>query len=397
MVRDLKMLWLAGVCALSLSALPAPAAQAAPEFTASAYPATITGSNFAGSETLTAEGGTVQCDSHFASNSFNAPTSTLTITPGYSNCVAFGFINASYKTEGCTYVLHVTERVSKGVYKHHMDISCPAGKSIKIEAGTCKAEIKGQTGLTTTKTTNSGNNITLQWELSGISLVVTTDGFGCPFSGTGTKSATQHGDLLLSRTGGGSISISGDFPSLIGTVASSYPATLTGSNTQGSEAFTTEAGAVRCNSHFVSASFGAETETLTLTPTFSDCTQAFGFASGVVNMEGCTYVLKATEKVEADVYKHHLDISCPEGKSIKVEGGTCKAEIKEQSDLTTVMTTNLAAGTLTMQPNLSSIAMTVTTDGFGCPFSSTGAKTVAYHGDAVLSRVGGGTVHVTGP
>lgn len=392
-VLILAILGLAAVSAATTSD-----ARAASEFTASAYPATITGSNTHGSESLTTEAGTTQCDSHFVTSSIGAATSTLTITPTYSECTAFGFLNATVTTEGCTYVIHATEELKPGTYQHHLDIACPEGKSIKIVSGTCKAEIKAQSGLTTVKTTNSGSNLTLEWELTGVSLVVTQDSFGCPFSGTGTKTAAYHGDLVLSRVGGGSISISGgESPPPIGTEASSYPATLTGSNTQGSETFTTEAGAIRCNSHFVSESISAKTETLTLAPTFSDCTQAFGFSTGTVNMEGCTFVLKATEKVEADVYKHHFDVACPAGKSIKIAAGNCKAEIKAQGGLTTVMTTNLASGTMTMQPNLPNIPMTVTEDGLACPFSGTGSKTAAYHGDAVLARVGGGTIHVTGP
>ena len=208
MIRNLKSLGLALVAVLAMSAVVASAAQAVPSFTASAYPATGTGSNKAGSETFTTEAGTVQCDSHFEGTLTEA-SSTLTITPKYSECTAFGFLNATVETEGCTYVFHATEQVSAGVYNSHVDVVCPEGKSIKIVAATCKAEVKSQNGLTTAKSTNSGSSVTVQPNVTNIAMTVTQDGFGCPFSGTGAKTGSYHGDVLVSRVGGGSVSVSG--------------------------------------------------------------------------------------------------------------------------------------------------------------------------------------------
>jgi len=72
-------------------------------------------------------------------------------------------------------------------------------------------------------------------------------------------------------------------------------------------------------------------------------------------------------------------------------------EIKEQKGLTTVKSTNLANGGITLEPEVGGIAYTVTNDGFGCPFSGTGNKTGAIHaGDMVISRVFGGSIEVSG-
>jgi hypothetical protein len=130
----------------------------------------------------------------------------MTLTPTFSGCQ--NFFSLKLKTEGCSFVFKVTQKVAAGLYWHHVDLACPEGKSIKIEGGTCKAEIKPQTGLTTVTTTNSGSSLTVQWEL-GLPLVVTQDGIGCAFNGTGTKTASYHGHLVLSRVGGGGISVSG--------------------------------------------------------------------------------------------------------------------------------------------------------------------------------------------
>jgi len=215
MIRNLKSLGLALVAVLAMSAVVASAAQAVPQFTASSYPVTATGSNTKGNETFTTEAGTVQCDSHFlventGGNHEGIPgaTSTVTATASYSNCTAFGFLNATVNMEGCDYVFHATEQVAAGVYRHHVDVVCPAGQSIKITAATCKAEVKAQTGLTTVTTTNLETGVTVQPNV-GVSITVTQDGFGCPFSGTGVKTGTYHGDLVVEGQGGNHVFVSG--------------------------------------------------------------------------------------------------------------------------------------------------------------------------------------------
>jgi hypothetical protein len=209
MSRNLKSLGLALLAVLVTSAIATSPAQAAPTYTASAYPATITGSNTAGKETWTTPAGTVQCDSHFQA-SLSAPSSTLAIVPKYTNCVAFGFLNGTIQTNGCAFVLHTTEQVAPSHYRHHVDISCPTGSpGIVTTWGTCEVDIPPQTGLTTITTQNSGSALTLVWNMADITMNVTKDGFGCPWPTTGHYKGSYHGDVVLSRVGGGSVSVSG--------------------------------------------------------------------------------------------------------------------------------------------------------------------------------------------
>jgi hypothetical protein len=209
MIRKAKAGGLALLAMFVLGALTASTALAVPQYTASSYPATVTGSNTKGAETITFDGTAQLCDSHFVSGSLNAATSTLTITPTYSNCESFGFLNATFNMEGCTYVFHATEQVAADVYRHHMDVACPTGKSIKVESGTCRWEIKPQTDRTTVETTNlAGGALTLLWNVS-LSITVTQDGFGCSLAGTGTRNGTYHGHVVFARVGSGSASVSG--------------------------------------------------------------------------------------------------------------------------------------------------------------------------------------------
>jgi hypothetical protein len=176
---------------------------------------------------------------------------------------------------------------------------------------------------------------------------------------------------------------------------SSYPTGLTGSSIRGSLVLTTEGGKVECDSHFLSQFYFSADTTLELAPTFTNCI-AFGFLSATVNPEFCDFVLHATEG-SLGVYQHHFDVDCNGGDSVKITASTCKAEIKDQNGLTSVKTSNLAGGSITVQPNIGGIAYTVTQDGFLCPFGGTGNKTGAtYTGDVVLSRFGGGTAGVSG-
>jgi hypothetical protein len=207
MLSRLKILCLAVLAMAAMSALAAPA-QAA-WYSASEYPFQMTGSSPKGSEALATEAGKVECDNHYISNTFNESViaETVTFTPAFTGCSAFGFKEATVNTEGCVYVFHLTQEVA-GAYLNHVDISCPTGKSIKVTAATCKMEIKGQSGLTSAKLTNASGTIDLDWELQGIAYTATQDGFLCPFSGTGNKTGgTYNGETTISRAGGGTVAI----------------------------------------------------------------------------------------------------------------------------------------------------------------------------------------------
>jgi len=211
MIRNCKILGLVLGAAMALSAVMASAALAVPQYTSSSYPFTVTGLNAKGSESFSTEAGKIECDSHYVSHSLSAAGSTLTVTPAYTNCSAFGFA-PTLNNEGCGYVFHATERVGAGVYRHHVSVSCGAGKSMKWTAGTCKFEIKPQTGLTTAESTNlAAGTVTVQLNVQKIAYTVTQDGFGCPFTGTGNKTdGSFTGHIVLAKVGGGSVSVSGE-------------------------------------------------------------------------------------------------------------------------------------------------------------------------------------------
>ena len=102
------------------------------------------------------------------------------------------FLTATVDPEGCTFPVQATEEVASDEFKGLLDVSCPAGKSIKIIASTCAAEVKAQSGLATVALTNDPSaspaaNLTFAPAITGIAYTVTKDGFLCPFGGAGNK------------------------------------------------------------------------------------------------------------------------------------------------------------------------------------------------------------------
>lgn len=157
--------------------------------------------------------------------------------------------------------------------------------------------------------------------------------------------------------------------------AGKFPVTIHGTST--SQKFITEAGTIECKSNTFHAVASESSSTLTVTPEYKEC-KTLGVAA-TVNMEGCTYVVHVIEKASADNYRAESDISCPEGKSIKVSFLTCKAEIKSQTGRETIdLIDNTEASPkkdISVRPTVTGIAYTVTQDEGACPFNGTGAKT----------------------
>ena len=178
MFRKFKLLGLAMVALLAMSAFVASAAQA--QFTANSYPTTGTATSSLNDDFNT-EAGSVECSAHFQ-GTLNEASTTFTVTPTYYNCQAFGFSTATVSMNGCDYVFHRQSETSSIV-----TLSCPAGKSVVIATGNCELQIGSQL-IAYTETANSGNRVLSLFHGSLFSYTVTKDGFLCPFSGTGVKS-----------------------------------------------------------------------------------------------------------------------------------------------------------------------------------------------------------------
>jgi hypothetical protein len=174
--------------------------------------------------------------------------------------------------------------------------------------------------------------------------------------------------------------------------AGKYPVTIHGSTTAVHK-FTAGEATIECKENTYHAVLSAESSTLTVAPTYQKCT-ALGVAA-TVEMEGCTYVLHASEKLSTDNYRAYSDISCPAGKSMKfsVPLVGCKLEVKSQNALEKIEVTDDTAASpkkdVTAEPTLKNIAYTVTQDGAFCPLEGLGEKTNAEHSVAEALTVTG--------
>ena len=374
---------------LAGAALPA-AAHAAPSFKAGFYPATVDASG--GQEKFTLEFGDLKCETSSYHGEIEKASTTLSLTPTYSECEAIeGIVNATVTTTGCSYVFHVSKQTAEDKFETTFDIVCEEGKAIVVSAagGTCKAEIAPQTGLSAVELANDTEaspkrDITFDPEVSGITYKA-IDEFLCPFNGSGTKT---NGSFTASS----GITLTGQSPSepetKIGVEvgeppsgppsfrASFYPATPHGSG--GSEKFTLEAGSVECETTSYDGELKEASTTLSLASGYSGC-KAFGFAGATVTTTGCSFVLHVGEQTAEDKFESAVDIACEAGKAIKIVAGPCEAEIPAQTGLKAVELVNDTEASpkrdITFDPEVSSLAYTVLKDGFLCPFKGSGAKT----------------------
>jgi hypothetical protein len=173
-------------------------------FAAERYATEIVGSQDAAApHAIGTEGGKVECGKVTVSGNLSEPVNPLSLAPAYSECVAFGFSNATVTMNGCTYAYWLNETGAT----YTMDVQCPAGKEIQISGGTCKVSIPAQTGLKAVDyanldaTANDRSKIEILSNVSGLTYDVTNDGFACPFPGTqnvGVRTnGTYTGDTLL--------------------------------------------------------------------------------------------------------------------------------------------------------------------------------------------------------
>ena len=180
-----KTLGVALIAVLALTAVVASSASAA-NYTASSYPTTGVGESALGNDVFTTEAGKVECSTHLTIH-IGVKTPTVQGTFIYSNCKAFGFLNAT--VTGCVYTF--TEPTgSADSYSAKVDVT----STCTIVASTCEVKVEPQTGLSSVAITNetAAGDVKVKANVTGIAYNVTKDGIGCPFSGTGKKAGATY-------------------------------------------------------------------------------------------------------------------------------------------------------------------------------------------------------------
>jgi hypothetical protein len=156
MISRFKIGGLVLVALIAVSAVGASAAQAG-EFTASEYPATITGTQTTKHE-FKFQTGQVVCAKATFDGTLEAASETLTVTAEYKECVTpGGGGGVSVKMNSCDYLLHAGETIENDRVDGSLDVQCnKEGDEIEfVHAKTgCVVKVPAQTNRTTLVYTN---------------------------------------------------------------------------------------------------------------------------------------------------------------------------------------------------------------------------------------------------
>jgi hypothetical protein len=205
MTHRLKALGLALVAVFAMSAVAASAASAAGVFeTSTGSSATITGEQISGTVTektvtkheFTTTVGTVKCSIAKFHGVMSSPSTELTLTPTYEECLIAGNIPATVDMNGCDYKFTAGETVggSSDVIEVSVHVECPPSAEIVVTVvgTTCKIKIPRQTltGITAENTTAASPvDIDAIVDVTGIEYTV-ENGAGpakCPKEKVGTE------------------------------------------------------------------------------------------------------------------------------------------------------------------------------------------------------------------
>ena len=167
MIRNLKSLGLALMAVAAFGVVGVSAASAA-EFHSEGATTTLTGTQTS-QHVFTTTAGTVKCNTAtFSGTQSGATTQFVTVTPFYSGCIAFGFINVPIHVNACTYTFDANN-------SGQVEIKCPAGKAIEMTAPGCTTTIGAQKGLKSRTYTNEGagttRELTVHTNIAGIHYV----------------------------------------------------------------------------------------------------------------------------------------------------------------------------------------------------------------------------------
>jgi len=148
------------------------------EFHAGTSPHTLWSGTQSGEDVFTVKAGTVKCRKITSSGTTTAATTTtLDLTPSFSECTAFGFVGTTVDANGCIYRLHTAK---EGISTQGTSIVCPEGKAIVVTASNCELSVPAQGVLGTVTYTNTEGDITADLNLSAIKYTQVSKSFpGC--------------------------------------------------------------------------------------------------------------------------------------------------------------------------------------------------------------------------
>jgi hypothetical protein len=155
MMLKVKNLVLASTAVVAMSATMASAAHAG-QFTAEAYPATMTGTQLTNHQ-FQFLGGAINCAASSFHGTLEAAAGALTTKATYAECATAGGAGIAINMTSCDYVLHAGETLENDRVDGSIDVQCAQGGDeidIVEPATGCAIGIPAQQGLTTLVYTN---------------------------------------------------------------------------------------------------------------------------------------------------------------------------------------------------------------------------------------------------
>jgi hypothetical protein len=214
MTRNLKALVLALLAVSAMGAVTATAAHAVPTFTAAKFPATLDATTEReigkSTEELIVGGREVECKMATFKSKLKAASSTLTVTPFYTDhqeggeCKTGQIFKTTVTENGCDYQFNLTKKDATD-YTGTMDILCPAGKLMEIHVRdvfgneSCTITIPQQKGLGTLTFKNNGNHIDVSGEVINVVSTMHSKNINCGVN-PGESKEFKNGKIIISNT-----------------------------------------------------------------------------------------------------------------------------------------------------------------------------------------------------
>jgi len=160
-------------------------------FDGECYPVTISGQQ-TGEHVMTTAAGSIKCKNAQFNSSLIEPSASLSVTPAYSSCTAFG-LPGTIKPNSCSYVFHVTTVGPPATGT--VDVSCTKeGDKIEIIANKltggarCTLSVSPQSGIAGIGFTNVGTGheqgLSISLKASGIKYSVSGGSGFCGSEGS---------------------------------------------------------------------------------------------------------------------------------------------------------------------------------------------------------------------
>lgn len=314
---------------------------------------------------------------HKASTTPTEPVGTgdtsITISPTYKNCVMLNGESefpSTVQMNGCDFVYSIGETVEQAVYEIAVDLVCPEGKSLMVEAflggshgfRVCTEVLLPQQNLSGLQVSNvkatpsdlgiAGTVGGIHAEQSGFCGAATFEGGELAASLTASGTDAEGGSTAVAVSdepvkGNGKLTTDGESVTLDMAAESAVLTAFGGKVSCAESTYTGHKVAVTPH-ELVTGGAGAAT----VIPWYAGCIADSGESEfpTTITMNGCDYVLEVGETLSANAYATQTQIVCPGESEIYIEmflGGShgfevCQWKIPAQEGLQGAIISNKA-------------------------------------------------------